>query len=377
MLIPRHIISEMIKKLEPGKVAVLYGPRRVGKTTLVKEILKELNEPNMFISGEDRDVRTWLSSESISTLKQHLGDVKLLVIDEAQKIEHIGLNLKIIVDSIPDIRIIATGSSSFELAHQVGEPLVGRKWQYTLYPIAQIELQKIEALHETKARLSERLIFGSYPEIITATNKETKREILDGIVDNYLYRDLMTFDEIRKSQKIINILKHIAFQIGQEVSLQEVANSVDLSMRTVEKYLDLLEKVFVIKRVYGFSRNLRKEITKTSRFYFYDNGVRNAIIHNFNDLETRNDIGQLWENFIFMERMKKREYEKISANVYFWRTWEQQEIDIVEERDGKLFGYKVKWNHLEKVKPQKLWAETYKESSFEVINRENFLSFVG
>jgi hypothetical protein len=376
MLIPRYITQEIIKKLEPGKVAVIYGPRRVGKTILIKEILKELNEPNMFISGEDRDVRTWLSGESISTFKRYLGDTKLLVIDEAQKIDHIGLNLKIIVDSMPDIRIIATGSSSFELAHQVGEPLVGRKWQYTLFPIAQLELQKTEARHETEANLSERLIFGSYPEIVTAGDIEKKREILDGIVDNYLYSDLMTFDEIKKSQKIINVLKHIAFQIGQEVSLQEVANAVDLNVRTVEKYLDLLEKVFVIKRVYGFSRNLRKEITKTSRFYFYDNGVRNAIIRNFNDLETRDDVGQLWENYVFMERMKKQAYQHIFANNYFWRTYSQNEIDLVEEREGKLFGYEIKWGKKEPKAPVE-WLETYKNAEYKVINRDNYLDFIG
>jgi len=375
MLIPRYITQEIIKKLEPGKVAVIYGPRRAGKTTLVKEILKELNEPHMLVSGEDRDVRTWLSGESVSTFKRHLGETKLLVIDEAQKIDHIGLNLKIIVDSMPDIRIIATGSSSFELAHQVGEPLVGRKWQYTLFPIAQIELQKTEAKHETDANLSERLIFGSYPEVITAGDIEKKREVLDGIVDNYLYRDLMTFDEIRKSQKIINVLKHVAFQIGQEVSLQEVANAVDLNVRTVEKYLDLLEKVFVIKRMYGFSRNLRKEITKTTRFYFYDNGVRNAIIRNFNDLETRDDVGQLWENYVFMERIKKQEYQHIFTNNYFWRTYSQSEIDLVEEREGKLFGYEIKWGGKEPKAPAK-WLETYKNAEYKVINRDNYLEFI-
>jgi hypothetical protein len=375
MKIPRCIKNELLHKLQPQKVVVLYGPRQVGKTTLLNEVLSESREPYLFLSGEDVDTQTWLSSRSLEKLKQHIGNTKLVVIDEAQKVDQIGLNLKLLVDHIPEIRILATGSSSFELANQVGEPLVGRKWQFLLYPIAQMEMTESEAPSETFARLETRLRYGCYPAVITSPHIDEKREILESIVDNYLYRDLLEHDEIRKSQKIIDILKLLAFQIGSEVSLHELGTSVQLDMKTVERYLDLLEKVFVIKRVYGFSRNLRKEVTKTSRYYFLDNGIRNAIINNFNDFTTRDDVGQLWENYLFVERLKKQEYHKIFANTYFWRTWDKKEIDLVEERDGKLYGYEFKWGKKTPTAP-KDWIETYENAEYEVVNKENYLSFI-
>lgn len=394
-MIQRFLKKELINKLEPNKVVVIYGPRQVGKTTLLKEILSGMKEEYMYLSGEDRNVRSWLSSQSIQVLTDNIGSKRLIAIDEAQKVEQIGLNLKLIVDHIPGIKVIATGSSSFELAKQVGEPLVGRKWQFTLYPIAQLELNKMEEKYQTRDKLPSRLIYGSYPAVITSEDQEKKTEILNSIVDNYLYRDLFEFEEIRKAQKILDILRLLAFQIGQEVSFHEIGTKLGLDLRTVEKYLDLLEKVFVIKRVFGFSRNLRKEITKNSRFYFFDNGIRNAIINNFNTLETRNDIGQLWENYLFMERLKKQHYLKIFTNNYFWRTYDQKEIDLVEEREGKLFGYEFKWNGgpaiaksktvkadrtsspKSKFKPPKIWLETYKNAEYHVIDPENYLDFIG
>jgi len=375
MNIPRYLKPAILKKLQPNKAVVIYGPRQIGKTTLIKEILSEIKEDYLFVSGEDRLAQEWLKSQSIQILKENIGDKKLLVIDEAQKIDQIGLNLKLIVDHLPNVKVLATGSSSFELANQVGEPLVGRKSQFILYPIAQMELNTLESLQQTKTNLESRLIYGSYPEVITAQDLSSKREILNSIVDNYLYKDLLGFSEIKKSQKIVDILKMIAFQIGKEVSLNELSNNVNLDLRTIEKYLDLLEKVFVIKRVFGFSRNLRKEITKNSRYYFYDNGVRNAIINNFNDLKTRDDLGQLWENYLFMERIKKQEYKKIYTNNYFWRTYDQKEIDLVEEREGKLFGYEFKWG-VKKVKEPKEWRRIYQNAEFEVINQDNYLEFI-
>lgn len=375
MNIPRYLKKEILAKIQPKKVVVLYGPRQVGKTTLLKEILTEVNEPYVYLSGEDRNIQSWLSSQSIEVLKENIGKNKLIAIDEAQKISNIGLNLKLIVDHLEDVKVIATGSSSFELAQQVGEPLVGRKWQYILYPVAQIELNGIENPYESKERLLTRLVFGSYPAVVTAGDLNTKKEILNSIVDNALYRDLLNFQDIRRAGKIIDILKMIAFQIGYEVSMNEIGRALGLNLRTVEKYLDLLEKVFVLKRVAGFSRNLRSEITKNQRFYFYDNGIRNAVINNFNDIETRNDIGQLWENYLFMERLKKQEYHKIYANNYFWRTYDHKEIDLVEEREGKLFGYEFKWAD-KKVKSVKLWKETYPNAEYEVITRENYMGFI-
>ncbi len=376
MHIPRYILPQVEKRITPSKVVVIYGPRQVGKTTLVKELLKKVTEPFLFVSGEDRNIQSWLGSQSIGTLKKNIGRHKLLVVDEAQKVEQIGLNLKLIVDHIEGIKVVATGSSSFDLANQFGEPLVGRKWQFDLYPIAQMELNAFEAPFQTEENLPSRMIFGGYPEVVTAESDEDRREILNTIVNSYLYKDLLEFEEIRKSKKLLDILKMLAFQIGKQVSLNELSNNVNLNFRTLEKYLDLLEKVFVLKRVNAFSRNLRKEISKSARYYFWDNGVRNAIINNFNYLDTRNDADALWENYLFIERMKKQAYQKIYANNYFWRTYDQKEIDLVEEREGKLFAYEFKWGR-KKTKPPRLWFDTYPNAEFEEINRENYLAFIG
>lgn len=373
--IQRIVKKDIIKHLQPNKVVVIYGPRQVGKTTFVNDILHDIHEEALFVSGEDKTVHPWLSSQSSIILQQNIGNKKLLVIDEAQKIHKIGLNLKIIIDMIPNIKVIATGSSSFELANQVGEPLVGRKWEYFLYPIAQMELSSQENLFETKALLPTRLIYGSYPEVVTAGDQNEKMKILRSIVDHHLYSDLLEFEGIRKSYKIIQLLRLIAFQIGQEVSLHEIGTQLGLNTRTVERYLDLLEKAFVIKSIHGFSRNLRKEITKSARYYFFDNGIRNALLNSFNSLELRNDVGQLWENYLFIERLKAQEYLHLYRNNYFWRTYDQQEIDFIEEYDGVLHGYEFKWGD-KKAKCPASWSNTYPGSTFKAINRDNYLSFI-
>jgi len=369
-----YILSKIKKELISNKVVVIYGARQVGKTTLLNEIRKTLTGKILFVSGEDRFVQEWLASRSIVILKRHIGDHQILIIDEAQNIDQIGLNLKLIVDHIPGIKVIATSSSSFELANQVGEPLVGRKRQFELFPIAQIELKKYESYTLTIQNLPERLIFGGYPEIITTSDLDKKKQLLNSIVDHYLFKDILVLEKIKKSQKLIDLLKLLAFLIGQEVSISELANNLNINFATVERYLDLLTKVFVIIRVNGFSRNLRKEIVKNSRYYFYDNGIRNALINNFNDLNTRNDVGQLWENYIILERLKKRKYTQIFANQYFWRTYDQKEIDLVEERSGKLYGYECKWS--KNPKPPKEWLKTYKNAKYQIINRDNYLKFI-
>lgn len=375
----RAIEKQIIDRLDDKKVIVIYGPRQVGKTTLIKQIGEQAKAKFgkvKIVNGENVEVRKWLGSLDEAKMRDFIGQTKLLIIDEAQRIENVGLNLKIMTDQIPEVKIIATGSSSFELSNQVGEPLVGRKWQFSLFPLAQMELAKTETLFETEQNLENRLIFGSYPEVVLSQNREDKREILNGILDNYLFRDLLVFQDVRKASKLVDLLRLLAFQIGKEVSLRELSNNLNLNIVTVEKYLDLLEKVFVIKRIFGFSRNLRKEVTKSSRFYFLDNGVRNVVINNFNDLKTRNDVGELWENYLFSERLKKQKYENIYSGNYFWRTYDQKEIDWVEEREGRLFGYEFKWGQKKNKKAPNDWIKSYDNSSFEVINRDNYLEFI-
>jgi len=376
LYIKQHQLSRLKKLLQSNKVLVIYGPRRTGKTTLIKRFLQDIQEPYLLVNGEDITVQEFLSSQSIAKLKEFVGSKKLLVIDEAQKISKIGINLKLLVDSIPGIKIIATGSSSFELAEQIGEPLVGRKFEVPMYPLAQLELQNIENMHETKSRLGQRLVYGSYPEIILNESQDFRRDYLRDTVNSYLLKDLFELEDIRHRKKIFDLLQLIAFQIGSEVSLSELGTQLSLSQKTVERYLYLLELAFVVIRVGGFSRNLRKEITKTARYYFYDNGIRNSIINNFNSLNTRDDIGKLWENYLFMERFKKREYQGIFSNVYFWRTYTKQEIDLVEDREGKLFGYEFTWSSRKKKKIPSEWHKAYPKASFEVIDPDNYLEFI-
>lgn len=373
--IERYIKKDILRYLQPGKVVVIYGPRRVGKTTLLHELILQITEPILWLNGENLDTQAWLSSRSLETLTAGIGRYRMIVIDEAQRVDEIGLNLKILVDSFPDIRILATGSSSFELAHQVGEPLVGRKWQYTLYPIAQLELSPAETPFESQLKLESRLIFGSYPEVITAQGDRDKRAILESIIDGALFKDVFMLEGIKKPAKVVQLAKALALQVGSQVSLTELSNILDINLATVERYLDLLEKTFVIIRVFGFRRNLRTELIKTCRYYFWDNGVRNALINNFNPLNLRTDVGPLWENYIFIERMKKREYDHIGSNIHFWRTHDRQEIDLVEERGGKLYGIEVKWS-AKKVRPPRDWLVTYPNAEFSLIHRENYLEFI-
>ncbi|MDY6953523.1 MAG: ATP-binding protein, partial [Thermodesulfobacteriota bacterium] len=325
-------------------MAVIYGPRQVGKTTLVKKYVGDVKDRLLFVDGDDIVVKEYLQSQSIQKLRDFVGDHSLLVVDEAQHIDKVGLNLKLITDHLPDVKVIATGSSSFDLAKDVGEPLTGRKFVLTLFPLAQMEISSIEDRHETEANRESRLIYGSYPEVVTRRDNRARQEYLREIVGSYLFKDILALEGIRYANKLVRLLQLLAFQIGKEVSLNELGIQLAMSKNTVERYLDLLEKVFVIYRLSGFSRNLRKEVTKSHRFYFFDNGIRNALVQNFNPLALRNDVGELWENYVMAERFKKREYLRQASNSYFWRTYDKQEIDLVEEREGRLFGYEMKWN---------------------------------
>ncbi|MFC1828994.1 ATP-binding protein [Thermodesulfobacteriota bacterium] len=375
MYIPQKQIENLRELLVPGKVMVIYGPRRVGKTTLLKKYLEKENDSVLFVNGDDIIVRQYLESQSIQTLRDFIGNHRLLVVDEAQYVEKIGLNLKLIVDHIPGIKVIVTGSSSFDLARDVGEPLTGRKYVLKLFPLSQMEISKIEKRHETTAGLDSRLIYGSYPEVVLIRDNRRREDYLRELIQSYLFQDILALEGIRYANKLVRLLQLLAFQIGKQVSFTELGKQLSMSKNTVERYLDLLEKVFVIYRLSGFSRNLRKEITKNQRYYFYDTGVRNALIGNFNPLAVRNDLGELWENYIITERMKRQEYLRKVTNSYFWRTYDKKEIDLVEEREGKLFGYEVKWKK-GRVKIPGAWAAGYPGAAFEVIHRENYLKFI-
>jgi predicted AAA+ superfamily ATPase len=375
MYIRQKHIDNIAALLKPGKAVVVYGARRTGKTTLVNEYMRGQGEGALSVSGEDIDVRHYLSSESIEKLSAFVGNNRLLVVDEAQKVPNIGLNLKLILDHIPDMRIIATGSSSFDLARNIGEPLTGRKYTLRLFPLAQMELSAIENPAQTSSRLESRLLYGSYPEIVLMEDNRERERYLKEIVSSYLYKDILELDGIRHASSIARLLQLVAFQLGREVSFSELAGHLGMSKNTVERYLDLLEKAFVIIRMHGFSRNLRKEITKNCRLYFIDTGIRNALVNNFNVLDMRDDTGMLWENYLVMERLKKQEYTGDVANNYFWRTYSKQEIDLVEERGGKLFGYEMKWGK-QRAKAPTEWLKSYPEASWQTISRDNYIEFI-
>ena len=354
---------------------VILGPRQAGKTTLLQDYLGGCSDRYRLESGDNLQTQHILGTADINRLQEYVQGYDLLVVDEAQKIANIGVCLKILVDHVPGIKIIVTGSSAFELAGQVGEPLTGRKTTLTLFTIAQLELLNIYNAAELKEKLPEWLVYGAYPEVITTPSKNDKRQLISEIAHSYLLKDILELDNIKNSKILVDLLRLLALQIGQEVSLSELGIQLGINYKTVARYLDLLEKSFVIYSVCGFSRNLRKEIRKKNKYYFYDTGVRNAIIANFNDLSMRNDTGQLWENFLVIERIKKQSYQQIYANNYFWRTWEGQEIDWVEEREGQLFGYEFKWGK-NKAKAPRVWFETYKNAQFKLINPDNYLEFI-
>lgn len=372
----RAILEDFQLKLKPNKVLILLGARRVGKTQIIKKYLETTNENVLQLNGEDINDARLLEERSASNYIKLLQNVSILIIDEAQSITDIGLILKLIVDSIEGIKVIATGSSMFDLANKLGEPLVGRKNTMYLFPLAQIEFTQFENYKQTTEKLEERLLYGGYPEVTHYDSWEEKQTYLREIVNSYLLKDILVFDGIKNADKIYDLLRLIAFQVGKEVSLQELGNQLNISKNTVEKYLDLLSKVFIIFKIEGFSKNLRKEITKSSRWYFYDNGIRNTIINNFNTINNRTDIGDLWENYLASERFKKQKYKKIYKQNYFWRTYDQQEIDWIETETEMMAGYEFKWNENRKTKIPGAFAKAYPEATFEVINKQNYLDFI-
>ena len=365
------------KLIKPGKVLIIYGPRRVGKTTLLNDFLSKTKLKYKLDSGDSIKVQQILSSQDFSQIKEYVSGYELIAIDEAQQIPNIGMGLKILVDQMPKLKIIATGSSSFDLAQKVGEPLVGRKRTIILFPFSQTELLEKYNKFELKQNLEDFLVFGSYPEVTIAKTRKEKINSLNELVNSYLLKDVFNLERIKGSKQIIDLLKLLSFQVGNEVSINELATQIRLDVKTVDKYLDILEKAFVLKRLGALSRNLRKEISSKAKYYFYDNGVRNGIISQFNGLDDRNDVGFLFENFVVMERLKKQEYSNsLFANNYFWRTYDKKEIDFIEERGGKLFGYEIKWKD-KKIKAPADWLSAYPNSEFSVISPDNYLEFIG
>ncbi len=373
----RIILEDFKDKLQPNKVLIILGARRVGKTQLIKKYLETLQQASYLqLNGEDINDIALLQEKSVANYSRLLAGIELLVIDEAQNVPDIGAILKLIVDSIDRIKVIATGSSMFDLTNNLGEPLVGRKNTLYLYPLAQMEFSEFENYKQTTENLEQRLLFGGYPELEQYDSWEQKEEYIFEIINSYLLKDILVFEGIKNSDKIYALLRLIAFQTGKEVSLSELGNQLQLSKNTVEKYLDLLTKVFILFKVEGFSRNLRKEVTKSSRWYFYDNGIRNGILNNFNRLDNRTDVGELWENYLASERVKKQQYQKLRVRNYFWRTYDRQELDWLEEKAEALAGFEFKWNEKRKAKAPGAFANNYPDATFEVINRSNYLDFI-
>lgn len=374
MRIPRFY-DDLGGYLSPNKVLILFGSRQVGKTSLVRHYLEQSRGRARFETGDNLETRDILSSTDFARLKEYVAGYDILVVDEAQRIPNVGLSLKLLVDQLPSLKIIATGSSSFELAGQVGEPLTGRKRTLTLYPISQLEMSRIANPHDLKQQRDKFLIYGSYPEIVTAETDTLKQNLIVEMAHSYLLKDVLELEKVKSPKLLMDLLKLLAFQVGNLVSNNELSQSLGIDSKTVARYLDLLEKSFVIYQLRGYSRNLRKEISKKSKYYFYDTGMRNAIIANFNPPNLRNDMGALWENWLVIERIKRQSYLGNPTNFYFWRTWDQHEIDLVEERGGELHGYEFKWGLNAKVKIPADWKGTYPEASFTVINPSNYLDF--
>lgn len=373
-MISRAITESIKHRLRDEKAIILLGPRQVGKSTLLQQLSSDFKSDTLWWNGDDADIRTLLANPTSSLLRSLIGKAKTLVIDEAQRIENIGLCIKLIVDQIKDVKVIATGSSAFELANSINEPLTGRKWEYNLYPFSFSEMVNNHGLLEEKRLLNHRLIYGYYPEIVNNPGEEELR--LKQLSSSYLYKDILTWERIQKPDKMEKLVQALAFQVGNEVSYNELGQIAGLDNQTTEKYIDLLEKSFIVFRLSSLSRNLRNELKKSRKFYFYDNGLRNAVINQFSPALLRQDIGALWENFIVSERVKFLAYKQINYNQYFWRTHAQQEIDYIEERNGLMNAYEIKWNVKNKSKFPKTFLEAYKNTETKIITPDNIHEFL-
>lgn len=370
----RSLQKVIEKNLSKQKVSLVLGARRVGKTEILQTIYEARKETTLWLNGEDRDTEVLLETRSEANYRKLLKGYKLLIIDDAQYIKDISRKVKLMIDTIKPLHIILTGSSAFDLV-QMGEPLVGRNISYHLYPLAQMEWKQNENLLQTKQNLEDRLIYGSYPELSSMDNDHEKAIYLKELVNTYLLKDILIFEHLKSSQKLRDLLKLIAYQVGSEVSLDELGKQLGLSKNTVSKYLDLLSKAFVIYSRSGYNNNLRKEIVKSKKWYFIDNGVRNAIINDFRPAALRSDIGTLWEQYILGERIKLNEYKQFIVESYFWRTYDGQEIDLIELKNKKLSAFECKWKDT-KIKPPTAFTKSYPKAIFQTINQENYLDWI-
>ncbi|MBU2632627.1 ATP-binding protein [Patescibacteria group bacterium] len=376
MKMPRVLTKTVISKIKSSdKGIIIYGARQVGKTTLVNDVIKNLGLKTLNVNADQSKYVNIFSQRNLNRMKDFVEGYELLFIDEAQRIPEIGINLKLILDNFKDLKVIVTGSSSLDLASKISEPLTGRAWTYKLYPISFYELSAFKNKFELKDQVEERLVYGSYPEVFSLTGEANKREYLQNLTDAYLYKDLLELGDVRNSHKIRDLLKLLAFQIGSEVSLSELGSNLGMGKDTVSRYIDLLEKSYIIFRLKGFRRNLRKEVTKMDKIFFYDLGIRNMLIDNLKPLKERNDAGQLWENFLISERIKYLSYSQLYTSNYFWRLYTGAELDYVEEAGGELIGYEFKFGGRVAKAPQG-WKTAYPDSKFKCINRDNFLEFI-
>lgn len=373
-MIDRILKEKLLQKMKDDKVLIVFGPRQVGKTTLLKALQKELDMSTIWWNGDEPDIRNQLQDASSRLLRELIGNNKLLIIDEAQRIENIGLTLKLIKDNIPNVKVIATGSSSFDLANKINEPLTGRKWEFFLYPLSTEEMIKEQGLLDESRLLKHRLIFGYYPEVVTSLGTEV--EILNQLANSYLYKDILTWEQIQKPAKLEKLVQALAFQVGQQVSLNEIAQTAGLDFHTVTRYINLLEKAYIIFQLSPFSRNLRNEIKKSRKIYFYDNGIRNAVINQFNGFDLRQDKGALWENYLMSERKKYLDYHNRRKLTFFWRNHAQQEIDYLEEVNAEIEAYEFKWSPKAKAKFSKSFTNEYHPAITKVIHKDNYLDFV-
>ncbi len=373
-MIERKLVKIIQAQLFKGKAIILVGSRQVGKTTLLGELVRQSDKRILSLNCDEPEVQTMLTDTNVAKLRTIIGNNELVVIDEAQKVNNIGLTLKLIVDNIKDVQVVATGSSAFELRNRLNEPLTGRKFEYQMFPISSGEIIDTYGLLEEKRTLENRLVYGSYPDIIM--HPEEARRYLTELTQSYLYKDVLSLDSLRKPQLLDKLLQALAFQVGSEVSTNELARTLQTDSKTIDKYLDLLEKCYVIFRLGGLSRNLRTELKRAKKIYFYDNGVRNAVIQQFSPVALRNDMGALWENFFIAERMKRNHYSGHYCNNFFWRTTLQQEIDLIEESDGAMTAFEMKWNPSKKVLFSKSFIEAYNVKETVVISPDNYLEYL-